>query len=40
MKTKKEHALMVRCSTCGAKPGEKSELSTGMPRTDPQRDRR
>jgi hypothetical protein len=26
---------MVRCSTCGAKPVEKCELSTGMPRTGP-----
>jgi hypothetical protein len=41
---KKEHspkeALTVRCPTCGAKPGEKCELSTGLPRTDPHRDRR
>jgi hypothetical protein len=33
-------ALTVRCPTCGAKPGEKCELSTGLPRTDPHRDRR
>jgi hypothetical protein len=41
---KKEHspkeALTVHCPTCGAKPGEKCELSTGLPRTDPHRDRR
>jgi len=40
MKSKKEQALAVRCPTCGAKPGEKCELSTGLPRTDPHRDRR
>jgi hypothetical protein len=33
-------ALSVRCPTCGAKPGEKCELSTGQPRTTPHRDRR
>jgi hypothetical protein len=32
--------LSVRCPTCGAKPGEKCELSTGLPRTNPHRDRR
>jgi len=32
--------LAVRCPTCGAKPREKCELSTGQPRTDPHRDRR
>jgi hypothetical protein len=26
--------------TCGAKPGEKCELGTGVPRTNPHRDRR
>src|SRR5579864_4575176 len=31
MKTKKVPALKVRCPTCGAKPGEKCELSTGLP---------
>jgi len=40
MPTKKEQALKVRCPTCGAKPGEKCELSTGLPRTDPHRNRR
>ncbi len=40
MKTKKVPALKVRCPTCGAKPGEKCELSTGLPRTEPHRDRR
>ena len=40
MKTKQEQALAVRYPTCGAKPGEKCELSTGLPRTEPHRDRR
>jgi len=40
MNAKKKLALAVRCPTCGAKPGEKCELSTGQPRTDPHRDRR
>jgi hypothetical protein len=40
MKAKKKQALSVRCPTCGAKPGEKCELSTGLPRTEPHRDRR
>jgi hypothetical protein len=35
-----KQALTVRCPTCGAKPGEKCELTTGEPRTDPHRDRR
>jgi hypothetical protein len=40
MKAKEKLALSVRCPTCGAKPGEKCELSTGLPRTNPHRDRR
>lgn len=40
MKAKKKQALTIRCPTCGAKPGEKCELSTGLPRTEPHRDRR
>jgi hypothetical protein len=40
MNVKPTQALAVRCPTCGAKPGEKCELSTGLPRTDPHRDRR
>jgi len=40
MKAKKELALSVRCPTCGAKRGEKCELSTGQLRTNPHRDRR
>ncbi len=32
-------ALSVRCPTCGAKPGEKCELSTGMERTSLHKDR-
>ena len=35
-----KQALAVWCPTCGAKPGEKCELSSGQPRTDPHRDRR
>jgi hypothetical protein len=40
MQVKRKLALSVRCPTCGAKPGEKCELSTGLPRTEPHRDRR
>jgi hypothetical protein len=40
MKAKKKQALAVRCPICGAKAGEKCELSTGLPRTEPHRDRR
>lgn len=40
MKTSQNKALAVRCPTCGAKKGEKCELSTGQPRTEPHRDRR
>jgi hypothetical protein len=32
--------LAIRCPTCGAAPGEKCELSTGLPRTNPHRYRR
>jgi hypothetical protein len=32
--------LAVGCPTCGAEPGEKCEFSTGLPRTEPHRDRR
>ncbi|MGA8502391.1 MAG: hypothetical protein WB683_12645 [Candidatus Sulfotelmatobacter sp.] len=32
--------LAVRCPTCGAAPGKKCELATGLPRTEPHRDRR
>jgi hypothetical protein len=32
--------LAVRCPTCGAAPGEKCELGSGQPRTEPHRDRR
>ena len=35
-----KQVLAVPCPTCGAKPGEKCELSAGQPRTDPHRDRR
>ena len=41
MKTGKEnHALKVRCPTCGAKPGKKCELTTGQPRNESHKDRR
>jgi len=40
MKVSEKKVLSVRCPTCGAKPGEKCELSTGLPRTDAHRDRR
>jgi len=40
MKITEKQAQSVRCPTCGAKPGEKCELSTGLPRTDSHRDRR
>jgi hypothetical protein len=40
MRVTKEQALAVRCTTCGAKTGEKCELSTGLPRTNPHRDRK
>jgi len=40
MKALKDPILAVRCPTCGGKPGEKCELSTGQPRTAPHRDRR
>jgi hypothetical protein len=40
MKLTEKQALAVRCPTCGAKLVEKSELSTGQPRTEPHRDRR
>jgi hypothetical protein len=40
MKSPKDPTLAIRCPTCGAKVGEKCELSTGQPRTSPHRDRR
>jgi hypothetical protein len=40
MKAEKEQALAVRCPTCGAKPREKCELNTGLPRTEPHPARR
>jgi hypothetical protein len=36
----RKQILVVHCPTCGAAPGEKCELSTGQPRTNPHRDRR
>jgi hypothetical protein len=32
--------LAIRCPTCGAAPGERCELASGQPRTEPHRDRR
>lgn len=32
--------LALPCPTCGAAPGEKCELGSGQPRTEPHRDRR
>jgi hypothetical protein len=40
MKTEQKQALVVGCPTCGAKPREKCQLSTGQPRAEPHRDRR
>jgi hypothetical protein len=40
MGPKKKDVLMVRCPTCGAKPGEKCELTTGQPRTNEHKERR
>jgi len=40
MTAKQKQPLEVRCPTCGAKPGEKCELGTGQPRTEPHRERR
>jgi len=43
MKAKKptlKEVQAVYCPTCGAGPGEKCELTTGHPRTQPHRDRR
>jgi hypothetical protein len=35
MTSKEKLALARRCPICGAKPGEKCELGTGQPRTEP-----
>jgi hypothetical protein len=40
MRVTEKQALLVRCPTCGAKAGERCELSAGLPRTEPHRDRR
>jgi len=40
VKVTQKQALAVPCPTCGAKPGQKCALSTGLPRTYPHRDRR
>jgi hypothetical protein len=40
MKVSEKQVLAVPCPTCGAKRGEKCALTTGLPRTDPHRDRR
>ena len=31
--------LAIPCPTCGAMKGEKCEINTGQPRSDPHRDR-
>lgn len=40
VKTTEKEVLALRCPTCGSKSGEKCILSTGLPRTEPHRDRR
>jgi len=40
MKAQKNPALAIRCPAGGAKSGEKCELGTEQPRTDPNRERR
>jgi hypothetical protein len=39
-KSSPKQALAIRCPTCAAAPGEKCELSSGAPRTNPHQDRR
>ena len=39
MKVLRELALLIRCPVCGAKPKQKCELSTGLPRTEPHLER-
>ena len=34
-----KQTFAIRCPTCGAKAGEKCELSSGQPRHTPHRDR-
>jgi hypothetical protein len=34
MKVENKQIVDVRCPTCGAKPGEKCEINTGLPRTE------
>src|ERR1700747_2496625 len=36
----RREALSLPCPTCGVKPGERCMNKTGLPRTDPHRDRR
>ena len=35
MQAEIENALTVRCTTCGARPRQKCEVNSGLPRTDP-----
>jgi hypothetical protein len=35
-----KQVLSIPCPTCGAAPGKKCALATGVPRTAPHRDRR
>jgi hypothetical protein len=40
MKLKPKQAIALRCPTCGAAPGQKCELSTGLPRFEAHQARR
>ena len=40
MKAENDKTLIVRCPTCGAKPGEKCEINNGMLRSESHADRR
>jgi hypothetical protein len=40
VKSNTKQILEVGCPTCGTRPGENCELSTGLPRNTPHRDRR
>src|SRR5580765_2361472 len=35
-----KQVIAIRCPTCGAAPGQKCELSTGLPRFEPHQARR
>jgi hypothetical protein len=40
MKLKPKQVIALRCPTCGAAPGQKCELSTGLTRFEPHQARR